>query len=244
MSAIGTKQTLRRICLLSVAKRTSPIGWPLMTQSGRQSRWETRPSASTSRFRSCSRTTSSAPSRRSASRTLFQDDRPPYLAHHHGRHVGGDLGGLSRSSRSSAARISASPCPCCRICSTRRRTTSIAEAAASLISRLRFFFIIAPGPFERHRVGRSIGCSIRSFTSSTVKRLLPCTLTDWEGTARRCGAARLCRCFGRASASDLARKSFSIYAYQRVERSILKPQSAGRRTLLLQEFFLGGSYGR
>jgi hypothetical protein len=48
---------------------------------------------------------------------------------------------------------------------------------------LRFFFVIAPGPVERHRVGRSISCSIRSFTSSTVKRLLPCTVlkTDWEG---------------------------------------------------------------
>src|SRR6476660_8095869 len=65
-----------------------------MTQSGRQSRWETRPSASTSRFRSCSRTTSSAPSRRSASRMLFQDDRLPYLAHHHGHHVRVDLGGI------------------------------------------------------------------------------------------------------------------------------------------------------
>ena len=93
------------------------------------------------------------------------------------------LAGLSRSSRSSAARISASLCPCCRICSTRRRTTSIAGVAASLISRLRFFFVIAPGPVERHRVGRSISRSIRSFTASTVKRLLPCTLmkTDWEG---------------------------------------------------------------
>ena len=31
---------------------------------------------------------------RNASRTLFQDDRLPYLAHHHGHHVGVDLGGI------------------------------------------------------------------------------------------------------------------------------------------------------
>src|SRR6476469_4436643 len=116
-------------------------------------------------------------------RFLFQDDRLPYLAHHHGHHVGVDLGGI----------VALKPIECSENLGItlpllphlldqkadhfNRRGGGILDLAAEVLLRHRTRTSWSPSRW------RSIRCSIRSFTSSAVKRLLPCTLmkTDCEG---------------------------------------------------------------